>query len=118
MGSDIIRYPLFATMSEFGIPAKLIRLCRMTLSSTLSSVKVGKNLSEPFNTVQGFKQGDPLSCALFNLLMEGVLRNSEVHRSDIFFYKSVQLLAYADDMDIIERCKRDFLLNFPRSKKR
>ncbi|XP_060665548.1 uncharacterized protein LOC132797786 [Drosophila nasuta] len=55
------RERLYATMSEFGIPAKLIRLCRMTLSSTISSVK---------------------------------------------------LLAYADDIDIIGRSKRDVTAAF------
>ncbi|XP_049306066.1 LINE-1 retrotransposable element ORF2 protein isoform X2 [Bactrocera dorsalis] len=38
---------LYAAMSEFGIPAKLIRLCKLALSNTKSSVRVGKDLSEP-----------------------------------------------------------------------
>ena len=107
-----IRDCLYATMSEFGIPAKLIRLCRMTLSNTTSSVKVGNNLSEPFSTVRGFRQGDPLSCNLFNFVMEGVLRKAGVHRNGTIFYKCVQLLAYADDIDIIGRCKRDVTAAF------
>ncbi|XP_050745358.1 uncharacterized protein LOC127011601 [Drosophila biarmipes] len=103
---------LYATMSEFGIPAMVIRLCRITLSSIISSVKVGTNLSEPFNTVRGFRQGDPLSCDLFNFVMKGVLRKAGVHRSGTIFYKSVQLLAYADDIDIIGRSKRDVTAAF------
>ena len=51
----------------------------------------------------GFKQGDPLSCDLFNFLLESVLRKAGVHRNGTIFYKSVQLLAYADDIDIIGR---------------
>ena len=54
-----IRDRVFAAMSELGIPAKLIRLCRMTLSNSYSSVKVGMDLSEPFETVRGFRQGAP-----------------------------------------------------------
>ena len=88
-------------MSELGIPAKLIRLCRMTLSNSRSVVKVGMDLSEPFDTVRGFRQGDPLSCDLFNFVMESVLRKAGPHRSGTIFQKSVQLLAYADDIDII-----------------
>ena len=38
-------------MSELGISAKLIKLCRMMLSNSCSSIKVGKDLSEPFDTV-------------------------------------------------------------------
>ena len=39
---------LYTNMSEFGIPAKLIRLCEMTLENAQCVVKVGNNLSEPF----------------------------------------------------------------------
>ena len=59
-----IRSKVFQAMSEFGIPAKLIRLCRMTLTETRSSVKIGKSLSEPFNTKRGFREGDSVSCDL------------------------------------------------------
>ena len=107
-----IRDCLYATMSEFGIPAKLTRLCRMTLSNTCSSVKVGNDLSETFNTDRGFRQGDPLSCDLFNFIMEGILRKAGVHRNGTIFYKGVQLLAYADDIDIIGRTKRDVTAAF------
>ena len=41
-----IRDPVYAAMSELGIPAWLIRLCRMTLSDSCSPVKVGMKLSE------------------------------------------------------------------------
>ena len=53
-------------MSEHGIPAKLIMLCAVTLSNSCSSVQVRMDLTEPFHTVRGFRQGDPLSCDLFN----------------------------------------------------
>ena len=36
-------------MSEFGIPAKLIRLREMTLKNAKCVVKVGNNLPEPFD---------------------------------------------------------------------
>ena len=35
-----IRDPVFAAKSEHGIPAKLIKLCRMTLSNSCSFIKV------------------------------------------------------------------------------
>ena len=44
----------------------------MTLSNSWSSVKLGKHLSEPIDTVRGFRQGDRLSCDLFNFLLESV----------------------------------------------
>ena len=99
-------------MSELDIPVKLIRLCRMALSNSCSSVKIGEDLSEPFDTVRGFRQGDPLTCDLFNFLMESALRKAAVHRNGTIFYKSVQLLAYADDIDIIGRTMREVTAAF------
>ena len=51
-----LRDRLYAGMSELGIPVKLIGLCRITLNNSYSSVKVGKDLSEPFDTVRGVRQ--------------------------------------------------------------
>ena len=101
-----VREAVHEIMTELGIPAKLTRLCMMTMSNTTSSVKVGAEISEPFDTLRGFRQGDPLSCNLFNLIMEAVIRRAGAERSGTIFYKSVQLLAYADDIDIIGKTKR------------
>ena len=86
-----IRDRVFDAMSELDIPAKLIWLCRMTLSNSCSSVKVGMDLSEPFDTVRGFRQG-----YLFNFVMESVLRMTALHRNDTILQKSVKLLAKRD----------------------
>ena len=44
--------------------------------------------------------------------MESVLRKFGVHRSGTIFQKSVHLLAYSDDIDKIERTKRDVTATF------
>ena len=44
--------------------------------------------------------------------MEQVLRKTGVHRSGTIFNKNVQLHAVADDIDIIERFKRDVTATF------
>ena len=80
-----VRDRVYTAMSELGIPAKQIRLCRMTLSNSCSFVKVGKDLSVPFDTVRAFRQGEPLSCDLFNFLLESVLRKA----GGTIYYKSV-----------------------------
>ena len=94
-------------MSELGIPTKLIRVCKMTLNNTKSTVKNGKDLSEPFNTKRGLRQGDTLSCDLFNILMEIILRKSAVNLNKTISSKSHMLLAYANDIDIIGRNLRE-----------
>ena len=105
-----VRDRVYVAMSELGIwvSAKLIRLCRMTLSNSCNSVKIGKDLSEPFYIVRGFRQGDHFSCDLFNFLMEIVLhRKVGEHRNGTIFYKSIQLHAYAKDINIIGRTMRN-----------
>ena len=69
-------------------------------------LKVEMNLSELFDTVRGFRQDDPLSCNLSNFVMKSVLRKEGMNRNGATFQKSVQLLADADDIDIIVRIKR------------
>ena len=44
--------------------------------------------------------------------MESVLRKALMHRNGTIFQKSVRLLAYADDIDIIERTNRDVTTAF------
>ena len=44
-----------------------------------------------------------MTCLLFNLAMEKVVRNAGIETNRTIFYKSAQLLAYADDKDIIAR---------------
>ena len=83
----------------------------MMLTNSCSCVKVGKDLSEAFDTVRGFRQGDCLSCDLFSFILESVLQKADVHRIGTIFNKSAQLLAYADDIDIIERTMRLLLSN-------
>ena len=90
-------------MSEFNIPNKLIRLTRMTMEHTKSQVRIQSDLSGPITTKKGLRQGDSLACLLFNLALEKVIRNAGIQTNGTIFYKSVQLLAYADDIDIIAR---------------
>ena len=54
-----VRDRIYNAMSELCFPSKLIRLCRMMLSNSCSSVKIGKELSEYFDTVRGFNNATP-----------------------------------------------------------
>jgi hypothetical protein len=53
---------------EFGVPMKLVRLIKMCLKETYSSVYIGKHLSDSFPIQNSLKQGDALSPLLFNLI--------------------------------------------------
>ena len=47
------------------------------------------------------RQRDGLACLLFNLALERAIRESRLETTGTIFYKSTQILAYADDIDII-----------------
>ena len=45
---SVRREALYNILVEFGIPKNLVRLIKMCLTETYSTVRVGKNLSEMF----------------------------------------------------------------------
>jgi hypothetical protein len=94
-------------MQEFLIPLKLINLTRATLKRVKCRIKLQGHVSEPFLTQSGLRQGDAQACLLFNIAEEKVIRDSDIERRGIIYYKSVQVLAYADDLDVIGRSERD-----------
>ena len=46
---------LYEILTEFGIPRKLVKLIRMSLSETYSRVRVGKNISDRFPISNGLR---------------------------------------------------------------
>jgi hypothetical protein len=49
---------LYDILIEFGIPMKVVRVIKMCLNETCSSVWVGKHFSDMFPIKNGLKQGD------------------------------------------------------------
>ncbi|GFX08278.1 reverse transcriptase domain-containing protein [Trichonephila clavipes] len=94
---------MIEAMTEFKIPKKLVNLTKATLKNVRCRIKIQKYLSEPFTTERGLRQGDLLACLLFNLVLEKCIRDSGLDRSGTLWNRSLQLLAYADDIDIIGR---------------
>ena len=70
------------------------------------------DLSEHFDTVQGFRQGGSVIMRPLNFDKESVLRKAGVHRNGVIFQKSVQLLVYAGDIKIIGLTKQDVTAAF------
>jgi hypothetical protein len=99
----IDREGLWSIMAEFSFPHKLIRLLRATLTGVRSCVKVEGRLSNYFDSDIGLRQGDGISTMLFNIALEGIVRRSKVELSGSIFNKSVQILGFADDLDIVGR---------------
>jgi len=101
----IKRDQLHNAMSEFNIPNKLVSFTPMTMKNTKSQVRIQSDLSDSIITKKGLRQGDSLVYLLFNLALEKAVRNAGMQASRTIFYKSVQLLTYADDTDIIARSR-------------
>jgi len=64
------RTALYGILRRLGIPQKLINLIRAMLQDSQGRVVLQGKLSDCFPIDSGLKQGDALSCVLFNLVLE------------------------------------------------
>lgn len=103
---SILRPKLYEAMNELEIPETLINLTKMTMSRVVCCVKIQNDISNPFETEVGVRQGDALACLLFNIALDKVVREAQLNNRGTIFNKSTQILAYADDVDIITRTIR------------
>jgi sorting nexin-29 len=88
-------------MEEFAIPTKLISLTKITLSRVKCRVRIQNNQSTRFVIEKGLRQGDALACMLFNIALEKAVREAGIEKRGTIYHKSMQVLACADDIDII-----------------
>jgi hypothetical protein len=92
---------LVCQSSELNFLTKLIHLTKATLTFVTCCVKRQNDCSESFETRQELRQGDVLSSLLFNVVVEVIVRRANLQTTGTIFNKKTQLLAYADDIDIV-----------------
>ena len=69
-------------------------------------VNIQNDLSGEFDYGKGVLQGDALACLLFILALEKAMRDAGIDSSGTVFSRLVQVLGYADDLNIIGRFLR------------
>jgi hypothetical protein len=68
---DKIRHGyLWQTLNAFNLLPPFIAMIKALYSNAFTRVAVNGELSAPFRVTRGVRQGDPLSCALFDLAIE------------------------------------------------
>uniref|UniRef100_A0A8D9ELZ3 Craniofacial development protein 2 n=1 Tax=Cacopsylla melanoneura TaxID=428564 RepID=A0A8D9ELZ3_9HEMI len=106
---SIKRDQIWNYMKDFGIPSKLIRLCKLCVLSSKVKVRIENEYSETFDVNTGVRQGDGLSPLLFNIVLEKSLRKTKLLDKGINVGAKVNLLAFADDIVLLGENKNDLI---------
>ena len=111
---DKIRHDyLWATLESFGLPPHFTKMVKALYQNAHTQVAINGVLSCPFKVTRGVRQGDPLSCPLFDLAIEPLackLRNDpEVHGFSIPGLKDKLVInLFADDTTLYLSDKDSF----------
>ena len=100
---SIHRTSLSNILKHFGVHAKIVRMIKVCYEGSTGRVKIAGELTDTFNVRTGLRQGCPLSCMLFNMALEWVMRHTPPSQDPGSFTNglSLDLLAYADDCDLM-----------------
>ncbi|KAF5336214.1 hypothetical protein D9758_017782 [Tetrapyrgos nigripes] len=103
---------MWQTLRKFEIPERFIQTVSHLYDNAHMQVMVNGHLSTDFKVRRGVRQGDPLSCLLFDLAIEplaAMLRNSELKGYEIPGEKE-KLIAnlFADDTTVFLSAEDDF----------
>lgn len=94
------RRKLYKILLEFDVPPKLVRLIRVSMEETVGRVRIGANrrISDlPGTEARG------LVPMLFNFALEYVTRKLQIDVNATILNKSVKIVEYADDLNILGR---------------
>jgi hypothetical protein len=69
-------------------------------------IKIGTIMTDGFQVGNGLKQGDGLAPSLCSIALEYEIRQLSEQTTSTVFHKSVQVIGYANDINIMGRTKR------------
>lgn len=101
---NVNRNKLFSALEEYNIPKKLIRAIESLYEDTMIRVKIGEEMSECEKINKGVRQGCPLSCILFNIYMDKIIRQwkaTDPKGVKITNTEQIETLLFADDQVIV-----------------
>ena len=68
---DKIRHPyLWSTLEAMNVPDEFVKTVKSLYNNAFTKVAINGIFSEPFRVTRGVRQGDPLSCLLFDMAIE------------------------------------------------
>jgi hypothetical protein len=101
---------LINVLEEYGFATNFIKIITLLYKENSAKILVNGFLTEDINLQRGVKQGDALSCGLFIIAMDPLIRKLnrckeiEYNRNTNNFLSLVpNCLAYADDLTVITR---------------
>jgi len=93
---------LLRVMKSMGLPRCLVSMIQDVLPNCRSRVRINSGYSEWFKLKRGVRQGDPLSCLLFNFSIEPLaMRLRQVVQGiSIGGLRPAKVMLYADDINL------------------
>jgi len=93
---------LLKVLAALGIPGDLLRLLGDIVAGCRSRVRINSGYSDSFLLHRGVRQGDPLSCLLFNFSIEPLAMRLRQVVTGISTYglPPVKIMLYADDINL------------------
>ncbi|OJT05021.1 Transposon TX1 uncharacterized 149 kDa protein [Trametes pubescens] len=103
---------LWRVLEKFRVPQSYICILKSLYSEARTSVMVNGTLSEPYRVTRGVRQGDPLSCLLFDLAIEplsSMIRKSEIVGLNVpNQIETLKATLFADDTTVYLSSADDF----------
>lgn len=99
-----------STLAEYGFKDEFIKIFKTFYNDICTRVLVNGHLTDKIDIGRGVKQGDALSCSLFILLMDKVIRalnNSNIQKITIANKQLTNTIAYADDLAVVVTSRED-----------
>jgi len=103
---------LLRSMHAMGLPVDLLGMIRDVLTNCRTHVLINGGYSGFFSLRRGVRQGDPLSCLLYNFSIEpmGMRLRRAISGISLLGLPPVKLIQYADDMNLFLSPMEDLAL--------